>query len=291
MAAPRPYWKGYLRLSLVSISVELYPALASAHHPTVHQIHRPSGRRIHYEKVVPGVGVVEPSEITRGVEIAEDTYAIVEPEELEKIRLQSRHTIDLVQFVGKDEIDPRYFERPYYLVPGSDVSTEGYQIIRAALRAESRIGLGQLAMRGQEYLVAVQPLGKGLLLETLHYADEVRKGDPLFEGIAGDEELDREKIDLARRLIRDKAAPFDPSLFKDHYGEALRALITRKQGAKKIVRLPEEKEARRPAEVVDLMAALKRSVAGQKRQAARRARPHDKTSVVGRRHRRQGEGS
>lgn len=259
MAAPRPYWKGHLRLSLVSIAVELYPAIASSNRPAMHQIHRPTGKRVRYQKTVPGLGPIDAADIARGVEVEDDTYVVVEPEELDEIKLQSQHTLDLVQFVDQCEVDPRYFERPFYLVPGSDVSAEGFAVMRAALRQERKIGLGQMTMRGQEYLVAVRPCGRGMLLETLRYENEVRESDALFDEIQPDEGLDREKTTLARRLIQDRTRPFDVAAFHDSYADALRALIDEKRGKRKLVRSPPEEE-RKPAEVIDLMEALKKSV-------------------------------
>lgn len=263
MAAPRPYWKGHLRLSLVSIAVELYPAIASSNRPAMHQIHRPSGKRVRYQKTVPGLGPIDTADIARGVEVEDDTYVIIEPEELDEIKLQSQHTLDLVQFVDQCEVDPRYFERPFYLVPGSDVSAEGFAVMRAALRQERKVGLGQMTMRGQEYLVALRPCGRGLLLETMRYENEVRASDALFDDIPPDEGLDREKTALARRLIQDRTRPFDAAAFHDSYADALRALIDEKRGKRKLVRAPAE-ETRKSAEVVDLMEALKKSVARQR---------------------------
>lgn len=267
MAAPRPYWKGHLRLSLVSIAVELYPAVAGSNRVSMHQIHKPTGKRIRYEKTVPGLGPIDAAEIARGVEVEDDTYVIVEPKELDEIKLESKHTLDLVQFVDQCEIDPRYFERPYYLVPGSDISSEGFAVMRAALREEKKVGLGQMAMRGQEYLVAVRPCGRGMLLETLRYEDEVRKSDALFRDIPGDDALEDEKTSLARRLIRDKTRPFDAAAFRDSYAEALHALIEGKRGKRRMIRSPGD-QPRKSAEVVDLMEALKKSVARNKSPAA-----------------------
>jgi DNA end-binding protein Ku len=286
VAAPRPYWKGYLRLSLVSIGVELYPALASAERLELHQIHRPSGKRIRYQKTVPGLGAVEASDITRGVEVEDDTYVIVEPAELQQIKLESRHAIDLVQFVDQSEVDPRYFDRPYYVVPASEVSEEGFQVLRVALRSEKKLGLGQLALRGHEYLVAVRPCGKGMLLETLHYADEVRGSDALFEHLPGDKDIDRQKVELARRLIAEKTSAFDAAAFRDRYSAALRELVEGKRG-RRTIHVPEEEGRRRkPAEVIDLMEALKKSVAGDKaRQAARRPRAGGRPTVAKKRRR------
>lgn len=263
MATPRAYWKGHLRLSLVSIAVEMYPAVEGGSRPAMHQIHRPSGRRIRYQKTVPGLGPVDKTDIARGVEVEDDTYVIVEPEELDAIRLESRHTLDLVQFVDEEEVDPRYFERPFYLVPGSEVSTEGFAVMRAALRNAAKIGLGQLTLRGQESLVAVRPCGAGMLVETLRYASEVRDTGDLFDDIPGDEELDSEMIELAGRLIADKSGHFDAAAFHDTYADALHALVENKRNHRRLVRTPPE-TGRKSAEVVDLMEALKKSVAGKR---------------------------
>jgi DNA end-binding protein Ku len=259
----RTYWKGHLRLSLVSVAVELYPAIARASRVSMNQIHKPSGKRVRYEKVVPGIGAVDTDDIVKGVEVGQDTYVLVEQDEIDRLKLESKHTIDLVQFVAADEIDPRYFDRPYYVRPGNDVSVEGFQIIREALRQERKIGLGQMALRGQEYLVAIKPFERGLLLETLRYADEIRASDELFDDLPGDEDLDIDKVELAKELIDRKTSPFDPAAFHDQYNDALRALVEEKMTNRRLVSI-EEEEPRRKAEVVDLMAALKRSVAGER---------------------------
>jgi DNA end-binding protein Ku len=260
MAPPRAraYWQGYLRLSLVSIGVELYAASASSDKTALHQIHKPSGKRVRYEKVAPGVGPIENSDIVKGFEIGDDSYVVLEPEELDEIKLESSRAIELVQFVDRDEIDPRYFERPYYLAPEGDVSTEGYVVIREALRASGKVGLGRLTMRGRESLVAIVPLGKGLLVETLRYANELRAAEPFFSEIA-DSAGDEEMISLATELIERKTRPFDPKAFKDAYAEALRDLVERKREGRAIVVTGEE-ERRGPGKVIDLIEALKRSV-------------------------------
>jgi DNA end-binding protein Ku len=259
-AGPRAYWKGYLRLSLVSISVELYSATNSASSLALHQIHKPSGQRVRYEKVVPNIGPIDSDEIVKGYEVDDGTYVILEPDELDEIKLESRRTIELVQFVKDEEIDARWFDRPYYLMPEGDVSTEGYLVIREALGTSKRTGLGQMTMRGREYLVSVQPHGKGLLLNTLRYKDEVRAAEPLFREIP-DMKLDKDMIGLASELIQRKAGSFDPSAFKDHYATALRELIERKHRGQAIVSIGDEKPERRSSNVIDLMAALKKSVA------------------------------
>src|SRR5690606_25164985 len=163
-------WKGQLRLSLVAVPVTLYSATESASKLSLHQIHKPSGQRVRYEKVVPGIGPVDAGEIVKGFALDKESHVILEPDELEEIRLESKDRIDLVQFVNHTEIDPRYFERPYYMAPQNDSAAEGYVVIRDALRSAGKVGLGQMAMRGKEYLVALKPCGRGLLLETLRYA-------------------------------------------------------------------------------------------------------------------------
>ncbi|MBI1868408.1 MAG: Ku protein [Methylocystis sp.] len=254
----RAYWKGYLRLSLVSMGVELYAAAVSAETTALHQIHKPSGKRVRYEKVAPGLGPVEASDIVKGFEIGDDSYVVLEPEELDEIKLESSRSIELVQFVGRDEIDPRYFDRPFYVAPEGDVSTEGLIVIREALRSAGKVGLGQLTMRGRENLVAVMPYGKGLLLETLRYANELRAADAYFDDIP-DQKVDKEMVALASELIQRKIKPFDPAAFKDSYAEALRQLVERKRKGHAIVTTGEE-ERRPSAKVINLIEALKRSV-------------------------------
>jgi DNA end-binding protein Ku len=257
-ARARAYWKGYLRLSLVSIGVELYAATVSAEATALHQIHKPSGKRVRYEKVVPGLGPIEAGDIVKGFEIGDDSYVVLEPEELDKIKLESSRSLDLVQFVGRDEIDPRYFDRPYYLVPEGDVSTEGLVVIREALRSTGKIGLGQLTMRGREYLVAAAPHGKGLLVETLRYSNELRAAESFFADIP-DLKPDKEMVALATELIRRKSKPFDPKAYKDRYAEALEELVERKREGHAVVTIGEE-ERRPPGKVINLIEALKKSV-------------------------------
>lgn len=273
----RAYWKGYLRLSLVSIGVELYAATVSAETTALHQIHKPSGKRVRYEKVVPGLGPIEASDIVKGFEIGDDSYVVLEPDELDEIKLESSRSIDLIQFVGRDEIDPRYFDRPYYLVPEGDVSTEGLIVIREALRSAGKVGLGQLTMRGRENLVAVMPYGKGLLLETLRYANELRAADVYFDDIP-DQKIDKEMVALATELIQRKTKPFDPTAFKDAYAEALKQLVERKREGYAIIAVGEEERCP-PGKVINLIEALKKSV-GQRPGPAERGRggPGGKTA-------------
>lgn len=259
--AARAYWKGHLRLSLVTIGVELYSAVTSAGRLTLHQIHRPSLKRVRYQKVAPGVGPIEPEEITRGFEIERDNYVLIEPDELDAIKLESRHTIELVQFVEHGEIDPRYFHRPYYVVPAdSEVAQEGYSVIREALRETKKVALGQMASRGRDYVVAIRPCGRGLLLETLRYADELRESEQVFDAIEEVETSD-DMREMAVELIDRKSAPFDAGEFKSRYSEALRELIEEKRSTGEVAAASDSELEGDQDNVVDLMEALKQSVA------------------------------
>lgn len=265
MPAKRPYWSGQLRLSLVSIPVDLFAATTSASHLSFRQIHEPSGKPIHYEKTVTGIGPVDRDEIIRGYEYEKDRFVLLSDEELDAVKLESRKTLDLSQFVDACDIDPIFFERPYYLVPSDELAEEAYRVIRDALRSTGKVGLGQLAMRGREYIVAVKPSGNGMVLETLRYEDEIRKKDSFFRDI-GKGKSDPDLLEIARQLIDKKTAPFDAGAFKDHYGDALKELVERKLKAKggKIALEKEEKERPDGENVIDLMSALKKSLAKSK---------------------------
>jgi DNA end-binding protein Ku len=262
MAAPRTYWKGHLRLSLVTVEVALYSATERGASLSLRQIHKPSGRRIRYEKVAEGLGPVKSEEIVKGFELGDDGYVVLEPEELDEIKLESSRAIRLVQFVDQSEVDPRYFEKPYYVAPQGEAAAEGFVVIREALRRAKKIGLGQMTLRGREHLVAIRPCGKGLLLETLRYGAEVRKADSVFDDIP-EAEPDDDMLGLATQLIENKSASFDPNAFQDSYAAALRELIERKRKGKAIVAIGEEKKGK-GGEVVDLMEALKKSLGQQK---------------------------
>jgi DNA end-binding protein Ku len=257
----RAYWKGYLRLSLVTIGIELYSATASASRLSLHQIHKPSGKRVRYQKIAEGIGPVDTDEIVKGFETDKDEYVILEPEELDEIKLESKRTIDLVQFVEACEIDPRYFEKPYYVIPADDeVASDGFAVIREALRKEKRVGLGQMAVRGRDYVVAIKPCGDGLLLETLRFADEIVESDKIFDEIP-DLTPDKEMMALASELIERKSAPFKADAFKSKYAAALKSLIREKQKSGKVSKDTSGEPAKGKGEIIDLMDALKRSVA------------------------------
>ena len=256
--SPRAYWKGFLRLSLVSIGVQIYNAVESKSEISFRQIHKPSGRRVNYEKVVQGIGKIESADIAKGYEVDADTYVLLEPDEIEAIKLESKRTIDLVQFVDATQIDSRYFERPYYMAPADEMAGEGYVVIREALRKTGKVGLAQLTIAGREWLVAVAPLEDGLVMEMLRYAEELRDPADYFESVPS-VKPDKEMIELAVQLIEKKAAPFDPKKFQDHYTTALRELVQDKLKGHKII-APQEEARPKGGNIVDLMEALKRSV-------------------------------
>ena len=263
--AARAYWQGQIRLALVSIPVEIYSASQSGAKISFRQIHEPSGKRISYEKVVEGVGPVDRDDIIRGYELSKNNYVLLEDEEIEAVRIESKKTLELVQFVDQTEIDPLYFEKPYYVVPKDDLAEEAFIVLREALRKAKKTALGQLSVRGQEKLVAIKPCGKGMLLETLRYADEVREGQKFFGGI-GDDKPEEELLDLASTLIEKKSAPFDAGEFEDRYAQALHDLIEKKAKAKGNRTIIEDVDepSGGGGNVIDLMAALKKSVDGEK---------------------------
>ena len=256
-ATGRAYWQGYLRLSLVSIAVELFNAEDRKSNIGFHQIHKPSGKRIHYTKTVEGKGEVDSDDIVSGYEVEDDTYIIMEPDEIDAVRLESKKTIELTQFVTLDEVDPRFFEQPYYVVPGDEYAAEGYLVIREALKKTGKMALGQLTAGGREHLVGVMPLDNGLMLNRLRYANEVKRQDPFFKDLPK-MRLDHEMVDLATELIERKSGRFRPEVFEDHYATELRKLIEQKARGKEIVVEPEAESDR--SNVVDLMEALRNSL-------------------------------
>jgi DNA end-binding protein Ku len=261
MAAARPTWKGHIRLSLVSIPVEMFTATKTTEKIAFRQIHEPSGKPIHYQKVVAGIGPVDADEILKGYEYQKGKYVLLTEEDIEAVRLETKKTFDLVQFVGACDIEPIYFDKPYFVVPQDELAEDAFRVVRDALKETEKIGLGQLAMRGKEYLAALKPCGKGMILETLHYAEEVRKADSYFSDISA-KKADEDLLGVAKQLIERKASPFDAAAFKNHYTQALRELIDQrlKGKAPKV-----ESEDERPSgdNVIDLMSALKRSLEGR----------------------------
>ena len=259
----RAYWQGQIRLALVSIPVEIYSATKSGAAVSFRQIHEPTGKPIHYEKVADGVGPVDPDDIMKGYQIEKGEYVLLEQEEIDAVKLESKKTLELTQFVDAGDIDVLYYEKPYFVVPADDLAEEAFIVLREALKRTKKVGLGQLAMRGREYVVSLKPCGRGMVLETLRYADEVNKAASYFRDI-GEGDPDEELLDLATTLIDKKTGKFDATDFHDRYVEALRDLIDRKKKGKTLnIESDGEGSAEtRGSNVVDLMAALKKSIGG-----------------------------
>lgn len=260
--AARAYWQGQIRLALVSIPVEIYSATRSGATVSFRQIHEPSGKRIHYEKVVDGIGPVDPAEIMKGFEYEKGEYVLLDEKEIEGVKLESKKTLELTQFVDAHEVDAIYYDKPYYVVPADDLAEEAFIVLREALRRTRKVGLGQLALRGREYVVSLKPCGRGLVLETLRYADEVNKAQSYFRDIA-DDKPDEDLLDLATSLIEKKTGKFDAGEFHDRYVDALKELIDRKRKSKtgKVsVDADDDRPGKGGSNVIDLMAALKKSL-------------------------------
>lgn len=271
--AARAYWQGQIRLALVSIAVELYPATRSGAALSFRQIHEPTGKPIRYEKVVEGVGPIDHDEIVKGYEIARGDYVLLEEDEIEAAKVESRRMLDLVQFVDADEVDVLYYEKPYFVLPADDLAEEPYAVLREALKATHKVGIGQLSVRGREQLVSLKPCGRGLILEILRYADEVKRAQTFFRVIP-EKKADPDLIDLATTIIEKKSKPFDPEDFHDRYVDALERLIEKKKkaGGRKVLEDVEEPATPKSGSVLDLMAALKQSVGQDDKPSRRKTR-------------------
>lgn len=255
--APRAYWRGHVRLALVHFPVRLHAAVTGANKISLNMIHEPTGRRIHYQTVAEDVGPVDKSEIVKGYEVGKNRYVTLEDEDLAKLKLESRHTIDLVQFVDARDIDAIYYDRPYFMTPDGDLAEEAYCVIRDALRESGRVALGQVVLSGREKLVAIKPCGRGLLLETLRYAEDLREAEEYFGSIAT-ATGDPDQVDMARALIDAKTKAFDPGAFTDRYQDGLRELIAAKTAGEEITEVAAD--SGRAGNVVNLMEALKASL-------------------------------
>ncbi len=273
--AARPYWRGQIRLALVSIPVEIFSATKSGAAVAFHQIYEPTGQRIKYEKTVPGIGPVDVDKIIKGFEYEKGEYVLLDDKEIEGVKLESKKTLELTQFVDSHEIDPIYFDKPYYVVPADDLAEEAFVVLREALKRSHKIGLGQLAMRGREYVVSIKGCGRGIVMETLRYADEVHKAASYFRDI-GDTKPDEDLLDLAQTLIDKKTGKFDADEFHDRYVDALKELIERKRKGKTITIEDDKAADPRGSNVVDLMAALKKSL-GSSTEAAPKAASKEET--------------
>jgi DNA end-binding protein Ku len=258
--APRAYWKGYLKLSLVSCPIALYPATSSSERVSFNRINKNTGNRLKQQQVDAETGEpVEKEDVGRGYEIGKGQYLQVEDEEIEKIRIESTHTIDIDSFVPRGEIDDRYLDSPYYVAPTDQVGQEAFAVIRDAIRDKGMVALGRVVVSRREYVVMLEAFDKGLLATTLRYAYEVRDQKAYFEDIP-DLKLPAEMRQLAAHILDTKASHFDPAQFVDHYETALVGLLRAKQ-AGHIVEAPKEEPA--PQRVINLMDALRASIGAE----------------------------
>jgi DNA end-binding protein Ku len=258
--AARAYWKGYLKLSLVSCPVALFPASSEREKISFHQINKKTGNRIKYRKVDAETGdEVESSDIVKGYEVGKGEYIEIEPEELEAIAIESKRTIEIDEFVPKKEIDELYLNSPYYIVPDGDVGQQAFAVIREAIRKEGMVALARVVFTSREHVIALEPRGKGLLGVTLRYPYEVRKEDEYFDDIE-DEKIPKDMMDLASHIVETKSGHFKPEEFEDQYEDALKELLRKKQVGEKI----EAPRQREPAKVISLMDALRRSVSAER---------------------------
>src|SRR5258708_16133009 len=231
---PRAYWKGYLKLSLVSCPVALFPASSEREKISFHQINKKTGNRIKYRKVDAETGdEVDSSDIVKGYEVGKGEYVEIEPEELEAIAIESKRTIEIDEFVPKKEIDELYLNSPYYIVPDGEVGQQAFAVIREAIRKEGMVALARVVFTSREHVMAVEPRGKGLLGITLRYPYEVRKEDEYFDEIE-DEKIPKDMADLAAHIVETKAGHFKPEKFQDHYEEDLKQVLKKKQAGEKI---------------------------------------------------------
>jgi DNA end-binding protein Ku len=276
--APRAYWKGSLKLSLVSCPVVLYPASTSVEKTRFHMINRETGNRLKQQMVDSETGdVVESDQKGRGYEVSKGEYVEIEKEELEAVQVESNHTIDIDSFVPRDEIDRRYLNHPYYIAPDGKAGVDAFAVIRDAMKDKDRVALARIVLSNREHVIAIEPLGKGLLGTTLRYPYELRDEDDYFDDIKNPK-ISKDMIDLAVHILDSKAAHFDPSKFEDEYENALKTLVKRK-AAGKPVKVAEREE--KPGNVINLMDALRQSLKGKaaaKRSGHASARTSRRTS-------------
>ncbi len=254
--APRANWKGYLRLSLVSCPVALFPATSEREKVTFHQINRKTGHRVRMMRVDEETGEEVPYEdIVKGYEVGDREYIEVTPEELEAIAIESKRTIEIDEFVPRSEIDDLYNVRPYYIVPDGEVGVDAFSVIRDVIAAMKKVALGRVVLTSREHVIALEPRGKGLVGTLLRYPYEVRSADEYFADI-DEVKIPKDMMELAEHIVKTRSGHFEPDKFKDRYEEALKHLLRKKQAGEKIT----PAKAPKPSNVVNLMDALRRSV-------------------------------
>ena len=255
--APRAYWKGSLKLSLVTCPIALYPASTQAEKTHFHQINTKTGHRLKQQMVDEQTGrVVDKEHKGRGYELSKGRYVEIDEDELEAVKLESTHTIEIDDFVPAEDIDERYLDKPYYVVPNGKAGVDAFVVIRDAMKRKDKVALARVVLSNREHVIALKPLGKGLLGTTLRYPYELRDEDDYFDDIPSPK-VSKDMVDLAAHILDTKASKFDPNKFKDKYDNALKALVKRK-AAGKTIEVPEEKEDE--SNVIDLMDALRQSL-------------------------------
>jgi DNA end-binding protein Ku len=265
--APRAYWKGYLKLSLVSCPIALFPATSEREKISFHQINKSTGNRVRYRKVDAETGdEVAQDDIIKGYEVGKNEYIELSKEEIEAVAIESKRIIDIEQFVPKKEIDELYINSPYFIVPDGDIGQEAFAVIREAIRKEGMVALGKIVFTSREHIIALEARGKGMMGLTLRYPYEVRNEEEYFEDIE-DEKVTKEMLDLAHHIVETKTGTFQPEQFADRYEDALKDLKKKQKGQK--IEAPKE---RKPSNVVNLMDALRASVKSEGG-SARRSTP------------------
>lgn len=267
--APRAYWKGYLKLSLVSCAVSLFPAVSTSGRTSFHTLNRETGNRVKRQFIDAETQEVVPTEEqVRGYEVAKGEHVLIEDEDLDAVRIESTHTIDIDSFAERSKVDQRYLDQPYYIAPDDRIAQEAFAVIRDAMKAGKLVGLGRVVLQRRERIVMLEPFGKGIIATSLHYADEVRDEDAYFEDI-DDVKVPAEMLDLATHIMKTKAGTFDPSRFKDRYEEAVTEMVRAKQkGAPIRASAPE-----RPSNVVNLLDALRKSLGSDAQDAGATSHP------------------
>ena len=271
--APRANWKGFLRLSLVTCPVALYPATSESEKVSFNQLNRKTGHRIKYAKVDADTGEeVANEDIVKGYKVDTDTYIEVTKDELDELALESTHTIEIDEFVPKTDIDNRYLIRPYYLVPDGKVGHDAFAVIRETIRTMDKVAIGRVVLTNREHIVALEPLGKGLMGTLLRYPYEVRNEKDYFDDIQ-DVKVTKDMLDLAKHIVEQKSASFEPDNFEDHYEAALIDLINKKRIGVPIAAKAAPKTG---GNVINLMDALKRSLTNEKQAAPAAAKTKGK---------------
>src|SRR4051812_34339976 len=271
--APRANWKGYLKLSLVSCSVALFPATSTSQRVRFNVINRETGNRVRYDVVDAESGEEVPKEDRVKGYKSGDSYVLLEEEELDEVALESTHTIDIESFVPRDEVDEMYLDESYYLVPEDKVGYEAFAVIREAMREEELAGIARVVLYRRERLVMLQPRGKGIVGTLLRYKNEVRNEHDYFDDIPNTK-VPKDMLELAVHILETKKGKFDPSKFEDRYEDALKELIAAKRAGKKLPEAP----APPPSNVINLMDALRRSVQAERHGSSGGSERRSKTS-------------